>query len=116
MSLEADLYSTLMEICPRVYPDIAPEPIPAKPFVVYQQVGGQVIDTLNDPSDLLNARIQVAVWDVSRVSANQLMREIESSMRQSTRFQAKPMGALVTDLDDDVKLYGARQDFTVFHR
>ena len=37
-------------------------------------------------------------------------------MRIATQFKAEPVGAMVSDYDATVKLYGSRQDFSVFFR
>ena len=121
MAFEADVANVLKTVCPRVYPDVAPEPLPVRPFVVYQQVGGETINPLtvenaSELPDLRHARMQIVVWDNSRLSASATSRLIEDAMRIATQFEAEPVGAAVSDYDADVKLYGSRQDFSVWHR
>lgn len=112
--LETSLRQVLASVVPHVYPDAAPAPHP--PYVVYQQVGGQVINPLADLPDLYNARVQVAVWAGTRMEASAASRRIEEAMRKATVFQAQPLGALATDHDPETDLYGARQDFSVWFR
>ena len=121
MAFEADITIVLKAIVPRVFPDVAPEPLPARPFVVYQQVGGETINPLTvetaaEIPDLRHARMQIVVWDNSRLSASATARLIENAMRIATQFKAEPVGAMVSDYDADVKLYGARADFSVWYR
>ena len=121
MAFEADIATVLKTVCPRVYPDVAPEPLPVRPFVVYQQVGGETInpltvETVAEIPDLHHARMQIVVWDNSRLSASATSRLIEDAMRIATQFKAEPVGAAVSDYDATVKLYGARADFSVWHR
>lgn len=113
--MEAELFTVLKTVAPRVYPDVAPEPMPVRPFVTYQQVGGETLEYLeNTPPNLRNARIQVNVWAVSRIAASALALQVEDAMRAAAAFQARPLGAMVADYDPDTKVYGARQDFTVW--
>ena len=56
------------------------------------------------------------MWDNSRLSASATSRLIENAMRIATQFKAEPVGAMVSDYDADVKLYGARADFSVWYR
>ena len=92
-----------------------------RPFVVYQQVGGETINPLTvetaaEIPDLRHARMQIVVWDNSRLSASATSRLIENAMRIATQFKAEPVGAMVSDYDATVKLYGARQDFSCYYR
>jgi hypothetical protein len=45
VTFEADLYTLLKTVTPRVFPDFAPTAT-ARPYVTYQQVGGRVINPL----------------------------------------------------------------------
>lgn len=115
MALEVDLNALLKTLCPRVYPDVGPEPLPARPYVTWQQVGGEVITFLDRTLPCKrNARMQINVWADTRLASNTLAMQIEDALRLSTAFQASPAGALVADHEPDLKLYGCRQDFTIF--
>ena len=114
MSLESDLYAALSPLASaRVYPDFAPEGA-ALPYIVYQQVGGVAVNYLESAMpDKRNARVQVAVWATTRSEANTLARSVESTLVTNTTLRAFVLGALVADFDEDVGLYGARQDFSI---
>ena len=118
---EADLRNILAAIVPRVYPDVAPQPLPAGPYVVYQQAGGRAINPLSvthaaDLPDLRHARMQITVWATTRAAANTASRQIEDALRLATAFTAQPLGAMTADHDPDTGLYGARQDFSIWYR
>lgn len=114
MSLETSLYTTLSPICPRVFPDIAPATT-ATPYVTWQQVGGSsMVYTEGTLPDKRNARIQINVWAKTRIEANALCMQIESTLCASPLFQAEPAGALLAAIDDDTDLRGAMQDFYVW--
>lgn len=113
---ESTLAAVLHAVCPRVYPDANTAGKPETTYIVWTQVGGQVIDTVNDPADLHHARIQIAVWGPRRTHANALMRQAEAAMRAATVFQAKPIGGLIAHFDPDTELRGALQDFAVWYR
>jgi hypothetical protein len=115
MPLEADLFDVLKAVVPRVYPDLA-DPMPPRPFVTYQQVGGETVEYLDNAAPgLRNARVQVNVWAATRLEANTKARAIEDALRGAGAFQARPAGALVADYDVTTKVYGARQDFLIWH-
>ena len=115
MALEADLNTLLKTVFARVYPDIAPDPLPARPYCTYQQVGGESVTFVDRTlPGLRNARMQINVWSNTRLEAATLARQVEDALRLATVFQVQPMGALVSDYEPDLKLYGTRQDFSVF--
>jgi hypothetical protein len=94
----------------RLFPDTAP-PDTARPYAVYQQVGGQVINPVDgtDPG-LKGARVQLVVWHHTRLQASALMHAIEAALRQPP-INARPPGALVARYDETAQLRGAMQDF-----
>lgn len=114
MSLESKLFTELAALCPRVFPDVAPEATP-RPYVTYQQIGG-------DPSFYVegqvmarvNAYVQINVWHTERQAANALMRQIEAALLQSTAFQAAPQAGLIAGFEDDTETRSAQQDFSIW--
>jgi len=115
MALEVDLNTLLKTLCARVYPDVGPEPLPARPYITWQQVGGEAITFLDRTlPGKRNARMQINVWADTRLAANALALQVEDALRLSTAFQASPVGSLVGSYELDLKLYGTRQDFTIF--
>lgn len=118
---EADLHAALAAVLPRVYPDLAPQPLPAGPYVVYQQVGGVAVNllavtTAAELPDMHHARMQIAVWATTRAVCNTYARQIEAALRLATAFQAQPLGAITAVHDAATQRYGTRQDFSIWHR
>lgn len=114
MSLETQLYAVLSGVCPRTFPDFAPVST-ARPYVTYQQIGGDVVNTLDRMvPNKRNATIQINVWSNTRAEAVSLMQGIEDAIRMSTAFQAMPLSAPSTDFDADIPVYGCIQDFSIW--
>ena len=115
MSFETVINARLRALCDdRAWPDFRPPDVPkVYPFCTYQQIGGQVFEFLeNSHPGTRNARMQVNVWGTDRLTVNALMREIEEDFL-GTELRASAIGALTSLYDPAVKLYGARQDFSV---
>jgi len=113
MSLESDLSALLLTVCPRVFPDVAPATT-AKPFITWQQVGGDVIQPINGLPDKRNAMVQINCWAERRMDANALALAVEAALVAATALVARPMSALVATNDDDTGLRGAMQDFSIW--
>lgn len=114
MSFESDLYTVLYAICPRVYPDVAPEGTTA-PWVTWQQVGGEAIQYLGrEFPDKRNGVMQINVWSTTRLEVNTIAQQIEHALTLSTSFQAKPFGAFVATYEPETQLFGALQRFSVW--
>ena len=99
----------------RVYPDVGPLGV-VQPYITYQQVGGEsvnFIDSATIPS-LANARIQINVWADTRLAASALIKQIELAMRSTTALKTTVLGQPVSLHEAETKLYGARQDFSVW--
>lgn len=114
MTIESDFTTTVGALCSsRVYPDTAPHDT-TRPYVVYSQVGGQVVSFLEGGAAVKrNARIQVNVWADTRQAANVLMRQIEDAL-QSSPYYGEPQGALISRLDEQTQCRGAQQDFSLW--
>lgn len=115
MSLEADLVGVVGPLLTGgLYPDMAPTGT-AKPYGVYQQVGGPVINPVdNSPPGLRGARVQIIVWAGTRVQASALMASIEDALRAAP-LSGRPEGAFIARYDEHSELRGAQQDFTFWH-
>ena len=115
MSAEATIHSLLSGlVAGKVWPDVAPSGV-ARPFIVYQQVGGQAMTYLEGAlPDKENARMQVVCWAATRLAAVNLAKQVEAAIVAATTIQATPLGARVSDYEADTQLYGARQDFSVW--
>lgn len=114
MILEEKLVALIRPVCARVHPDFAPTTT-ARPYVTFQQVGGDTQDYVDDKLPTLeNAEIQVNVWADSRLEAKAIMKLIEEALMQATSVAARPIAASVSDFDSDMKVYGSRQDFSIW--
>ena len=114
MTIESDLVTVIGGLCSgRIYPDVAPIDT-ARPYVTYQQVGGEIVDPINgDVPNLKNARMQINVWADTRSAANTLMRSIEDAIRPPP-YSARPIGALIARYEEMTKTRGAQQDFSIW--
>jgi len=95
-----------------VYPDEAPEGA-ARPFVTYQSVGGQSPNILDGVLSNQNARMQVTVWADDRLTAINLMQRIIAELT-GPAITAVTIGAPVSIREQDTRLRGSRQDFSIW--
>lgn len=111
---EVDIVNALNPLVSnRVYPDVADFETP-RPYIVYQQVGGQSVNFLEpSSSQLKNARIQITVWSDTRLQAMSLIRHVEDIMR-APPIAAFVQGAAIAHYDNSTELRGAMQDFSVW--
>lgn len=117
MSLESMLKTRLRPLVGnRAWPDFRPlEASKELPFITWQQISGEVHEFLEGGAPALrNARVQVNVWAGDRETANTLMRAVENDLLTIDK-RTSALGALTATYDTTVKLYGARQDFSVTH-
>lgn len=115
MTLEENLVAAIGPLCGgRVFPDTASAGTP-RPFVIYQQVGGQPLNYVRGVPDIANARIQIAVWAETRDAANTLLRAIKAAL-QAPPLNASVLGELIATYDEITKGYGAQMDFSCWHR
>lgn len=113
-SLEEHLYSLLIGVCPRVYPDYADEKA-EKPYIVYHQYGGQsVVYTEGVLADKINSHVQINVWSLTRKNSNEISRQIELALVSYAGFQAQPMNEISTTFDDTTRFRGSMQDFSIW--
>lgn len=113
MSLESDLVTLLKTLCPRVFPDVAPTDT-QRPYITWQQIGGDVIRPLVGLPDKRNALVQIDCWAERRADANALALAVEAALVAATVFVARPQSALVATNDEDTDLRGAMQDFSIW--
>jgi len=113
VSIEASIKSTLGSLVGnRVYPDVPPDN-PTFPLIVYQQVGGDVLNPLegSDPNKD-NARMQVVVWSKTRLEASSIARSARIAL--TSTLSASMLGAPVSLHEDTLKLYGSRADYSLW--
>lgn len=113
MSMESDLHTLLATICPRVFPDLAPEKT-ALPRVTYQALGGESRRFLeNTPASLRNTLMQVNVWSATRAEALTMAHAIEDALCASSAFVARPQGEPAALHEPDTGLRGTVQRFEI---
>ena len=115
MSAESIIFDTLRGlVADRVFPDVAPEGT-ARPYCTFQQVGGAVVNFIDGgiPSKR-NGRYQINCWADTRLQAAMLARKAEDALRAALTLQTTVLGAPVAEYEEDTKLYGARQDFSLW--
>jgi hypothetical protein len=115
MTLETFLVAVLSPLVDgAVFPDVAPVDAPL-PRLVYQQTGGSAVAYMGDElPDMENARMQVTAWAATRASAKTLIKAAEAALRQAAELQADPVGASVSTYEDGTRLYGSRQEFSIW--
>ena len=97
-----------------MYPDLAPEKTPC-PYITYQQVGGEVVNFLDSTiPEKSRARFQVNVWGDTRAQVAALAKAVEDAMRGATSLQPFVENAPMTVYEQDTKLRGSIQEFSVW--
>ena len=113
MTMETDLLALLLTKCPRVFPDVAPSGT-AKPFVTWQGIGGESLTFLdNTAPNKRKTLMQINAWATTRMQSLQICRDIESDLRISSAFIAKPQGEPMSTYENDAQLYGCVQRFEI---
>lgn len=114
MTIESTIFDTLKGLVSnRCYPDQAPEVV-GKPYIVYQQVGGQAVnflDTATLPGKGL-PRFRISIWGVTRAEVAALAKQAETALRQVASLQTTVEGEPTAVTDDETKLRGSQQDFS----
>ena len=115
MSLESDLYTALGALVSgRASPDVTPDN-PVFPLIVYQQVGGEAFEYLEQVlPNKAHARIQVVVWSKTRLDASTLARSARVALVEGA-FKATTYNAPVSLYDATLKLYGNRTDYGIWY-
>ncbi|VVE87561.1 DUF3168 domain-containing protein [Pandoraea bronchicola] len=114
-SAEAVVFAAIKALASgRVYPDVAPANV-AKPYIVYQAVGGADETTLDGVDTLQNSRMQVSVWSESRAVTSALIQQVRAALAGEP-VRSMPIGAPVSVYEDDTKLYGSQQDFSIWYQ
>ena len=116
MSVEDTLYATLGPTCAnRAYPVKAPPGV-AKPYLTFQQVGGQAINFVEaEVPGLRNAVFQINCWSTTNAAAKALAIAAEEALIEAVTLQTTVLGAATIVYDEVAQLYGSRQDFSVWY-
>ena len=114
MSMESDLVAALQALCPRVFPDVAPQGA-AAPYITYQHIGGtpqRFVD--GQAASLRHSMVQVNTWATTRAEALTLARAIEDALCANTAFIARPDSEPLGDVEGDTDRRGCLQDFSIW--
>lgn len=118
-SAELIVYTALKDLVPsgadepsRCAPDISPAGV-ERPNITYQALPGKSTFTLNGPSGVRNARMQINVWAKSRPEAVVLMNEVIAALIADPA-RGVPIGDVASEFEADTKLYGSRLDFSIW--
>lgn len=112
--MESDLVTVLKGVCPRVYPDVAPQNA-AAPYVTFQHIGGTPMRYIdNAPANRRHSMLQVNTWAATRAEALSLCRAIEEALCAASAFTAHPDSEPIGDVDGDTDRRGCMQDFSVW--
>ena len=115
MTVESAIFDTLKGLVSnRVYPDAAPSGV-TKPYITYTQVGGEVVNYVEGTMpNRKNGLFQINVWADTRAAASSLMLLVEAAMLAAPVFAATADRAPFYEYDQDVPIYGAHQDFSIW--
>lgn len=112
--MEAALTTLLKTLCPRVFPDVAPEET-VRPFMTYQGIGGEQSRLLdNTHAGWRNTLMQVNAWATTRSEALSLIRQAEDALCASPDMVAHPMGDSMSTYEEETGLYGSIQRFSIW--
>ena len=116
MTVESVIFDSLKGLVSnRVYPDLAPT-MPTKPYVTYQQVGGQAVNFLDTTvPGKKRSRFQVNVWGDTRSQVSALAGQVEDALRAVVALQTVIEGAPIATYEPDTKLRGSMQDFSFLY-
>jgi hypothetical protein len=115
MSIETALFAALRGlVSDRVFPDVAPENT-SRPYITYQQTGGDAVNFVEStiPSKK-NARMQINVWADTRLQATAMGGAVEDVLRTLIALQPTVLGAAIATYDDETKLRGTLQYFSLW--
>lgn len=114
MSLEGNLRTALLPTCPRIYPDAVTE-APVYPLTIYQDVPSDAFDYMEGRvPDKAKARIQLWVWAESRLECKAIARTQRIALVEGS-MKAQTLNSPGTDYNETLKIYGCRQDFSVWY-
>lgn len=100
----------------RCYPDATPDD-PQFPLIVYQVVGGQAHEFLDRTLPTTeNYRVQVFCWSRSRIDTRTLQREVRRLLIEQGKVfdSAQTQGQAINLYEEQLRLYGTRQDFSIW--
>lgn len=116
MSLSSDVRGQLAGLTSgRVHAIRTPD-VPTFPLIIYQRVGGRPIHFSEGAvPDRLNARVQLVVWAKADPEATTIINEARRILVEGP-LRAIPLGEVEDDGNEPLKLFGKRQDFSIWYR
>lgn len=116
MTVEADIFSALTGLVSgRVWPSVNTSDPQVTPYITYQQVGGDPLSYCDAVMpNLRNGRFQVRVWSGDFDVVTSLMRQAETVMVESAALTAESLGGPVSVYEDDTRLHGSLQFFSIW--
>lgn len=115
MNIETQLYALLQPLAAGgAFPDVAPNDT-VRPYITFQSVGGRPLAFLDGSApDKEFARVQVNVWADSRITASDLGKVVELTLRAVPGFQTEVLTGRVSTFDETTNYRGTMQDFNFF--
>jgi hypothetical protein len=115
MDMEAKVVALLGPLVGgRIHADVADVDTP-RPYITWQQNGGVVVEFLDGAAPSMdNALLQIDVWGNSREQVNGIIREAAALLRADPDIIARAVTQLQAMSEPDLKLRGARQDFSIW--
>ncbi|VVD63912.1 hypothetical protein PPN31114_00246 [Pandoraea pneumonica] len=83
----------------------------ARPFAVFQKVGGQDASSLEGLAERMNARVQFVVWAETAKEAATVMRQVMTTVCDD-ELKGVSIGAPVGLHESDTNWYGERLDIS----
>lgn len=115
MSLETDLTTVLLTVCPQAHPHPAPPGTPL-PYITWQHIGGEALRFLDKSrANLRHATIQLSAWHTTPMAAMLLVQAADEALSAAAPLlQASPLGEPVKAFDDADDQAGFEQDFSIW--
>jgi len=101
----------------RVFPGEAPANV-GRPYIVYTRAGGKSFDDLDGAtaaSGVKNVRVQITVWSDDYLVAEQLIDNAGDALTGPPLSGVSIGVEPVYERDQETKLHGFRQDFSIYY-
>ena len=114
LAIETAIQTALAAVCPRTFPDVAPDGT-APPYLVWRLDSGTPVRYVEGTiPDRRNALLQVAAWSATRAESNTVLQQVELSLLAAPALSTRAITEVHMAYDEDVDLGGAMQDFDVW--
>ncbi|MFT0533930.1 DUF3168 domain-containing protein [Castellaniella hirudinis] len=117
MSIESSLFALLGPLVGgRCYPDVMPDN-PTFPLIIYQVVGGQAMEWLDRTlPETENYRVQIECWSKIGLERGALaLSARQKIIEEGAEFaSAETLGQSINQNNSTLKIYGSRQDFSIW--